>query len=149
MRRHGCWTEPVSLSAEQLAALSARAYTHMQPWSARAFAGTLEQPASLLVSEAGGFVLGQVVLDEAEILALATDPAEQRQGVGRRLLQTFEAAAQARGAATVFLEVAAANSPAQGFYAACGYTLSGCRKGYYRHADGSRDDALLMRRALT
>ncbi|MCA0939712.1 ribosomal protein S18-alanine N-acetyltransferase [Salipiger pacificus] len=139
----------MGLSAEDLAALSARAYIHMQPWSASAFAGTLEQPASLLVSEAGGFVLGLVVLDEAEILALATDPAQQRQGLGRRLLQAFEVAAQARGAETVFLEVAAANIPAQAFYSACGYTLSGRRKGYYRHADGSRDDALLMRRALT
>ncbi len=137
------------LSAEELAALSARAYIHMKPWNAPAFAGTLEQPASLLVSEPGGFVLGLVVLDEAEILALATDPSLQRQGVGRRLLQAFEAEASTRGAKTVFLEVAAANSPAQRFYSACGYTLTGRRKGYYRHADGTRDDALLMRRALT
>ncbi|WP_338092573.1 ribosomal protein S18-alanine N-acetyltransferase [Salipiger mangrovisoli] len=139
----------MSLSADELAALSARAYAHMEPWSARAFAGTLEQPGHLLVGEAGGFVLGMVVLDEAEILALATDPAVQRQGLGRRLLATFEQEAAARGATQVFLEVAAANAPALGFYEACGYRVTGRRKAYYRHADGSRDDALLMCRALT
>ena len=139
----------MGLTAAELAALSSRAYTHMEPWGERAFAGTLEQPSSLLVTEPGGFVLGRVVLDEAEILALATDPAVQRQGVARRLLAAFEAQAAARGAAQVFLEVAAANAPAQGFYSACGYTLTGRRKGYYRHADGRRDDALLMSRALT
>ncbi|WP_353474983.1 ribosomal protein S18-alanine N-acetyltransferase [Salipiger sp. H15] len=139
----------MSLSAADLAAIAARAYVHMEPWSARAFEGTLAQPSSLLVSAQGGFVLGRVVLDEAEILALATDPAQQRRGVGRALLAMFEAEAAARGAAQVFLEVAAANQPAIGFYEACGYTTSGRRKGYYRHADGSRDDALLMCRALT
>lgn len=139
----------MSLSAAELAALAARAYRHMQPWGESAFAGTLAQPGALLVSEPGGFVLGRVVLDEVEILALATDPERQRQGVARRLLAEFETRAAARGAAQVFLEVAAANLPAQGFYAACGYTLGGRRKGYYRHADGSRDDALLMSRALT
>ena len=33
MRRRACWTERMSLTAAELAALSARAYTHMDPWT--------------------------------------------------------------------------------------------------------------------
>ncbi|WP_237220245.1 ribosomal protein S18-alanine N-acetyltransferase [Salipiger sp. CCB-MM3] len=139
----------MSLTAAELAALSARAYTHMDPWTEAAFAGTLDQPSSLLVRGEGAFVLGRVVLDEAEILALATNPAQQRKGAGRAVLQAFEAQAAARGVATVFLEVASENLGARGFYEACGYQVTGRRKAYYHRPGGGRDDALLMSRALT
>jgi ribosomal-protein-alanine N-acetyltransferase len=45
--------------------------------------------------------------------------------------------------------VAAENDAAQALYALCGYTLAGERSGYYRRKDGSRIDAVLMRKALT
>lgn len=137
------------MTPAELAALSARAYLHMSPWSEADFAETLAQPVSLLTELPGAFVLGQVVLDEAEIFALATDPLIQRQGAGRKVLAAFENAAMTRGARDVFLEVAAANAQARAFYIACGYHEAGRRRNYYRKADGTRDDALLMRKALT
>lgn len=137
------------MSPAELAALVARAYRHMQPWSEADFAATLAHPTALLTTREGAFVLGRVIADEAEILALASDPEGQRKGRGRAVLAGFERDAIARGAVSVFLEVAAENDPARWLYAACGYVESGRRKGYYRRADGSRDDALLMTKALT
>ncbi|WP_370046503.1 MULTISPECIES: GNAT family N-acetyltransferase [Salipiger] len=137
------------MSPAELAALAARAYRHTQPWSEADFASTLSHPTALLTYSEGAFVLGRVIADEAEILALASDPEGQRQGRGRAVLASFEQDARARGAVSVFLEVAAENAPARGLYAACGYVETGRRRGYYRRADGSCDDALLMTKALT
>lgn len=137
------------MTPDRLAEIAARAYTHMRPWSAAQFADALARPVTLLATFGQAFALGQVVAGEAEIHALATDPGHQRQGAARAALAAFEAEARARGADRVFLEVAAANTGARDFYAACGYVVDGRRKGYYRHPDGSRDDALLMSRALT
>lgn len=134
------------MTPEELAALSARAYRHMTPWPADAFAQTLARSHALLVTTEHAFALGLVIADEAEILALATDPAQQRRGQGAALIDRFHGAAKARGAATVFLEVAAANAPAIRFYEAQGYTATGRRKGYYRRPDGRSDDALSMSR---
>jgi ribosomal-protein-alanine N-acetyltransferase len=44
----------------------------------------------------------------------------------------------------LFLDVAESNSAAIGLYARLGFTQMGRRKAYYAHADGSREDALLM-----
>ncbi|APZ51987.1 GNAT family N-acetyltransferase [Salipiger abyssi] len=136
------------MTAAELAGIAARAYRHMTPWREADFAATLGHPTTVLSAGEGAFVLGRVVAGEAEILALATDPERQRQGAARAVLVAFEHAAMARGAEEIFLEVAAANTPARSFYEACGYARAGLRKAYYTCPDGSRDDALLMRKAL-
>ncbi len=144
------------MTPEALAALSKRAYRHMTPWSAESFAQTLAMPHSLLVTEKAaaetghldGFVLGQVIAGEAEILALACDPDVQRSGVASRALARFHAAAVACDAERVFLEAAAGNAPARAFYEHHGYAQVGTRRGYYGQPDGSRDDALILSRAL-
>jgi len=141
-------TTPTAAVAEVLAALSARAYRHMTPWTAESFAATLNSPHTLLTHHADAFVLGQVIADEAEILALATDPAAQRQGAGRAALNAFHTAAEARGARRVLLDVAAANAPARAFYAKAGYTEIGRRPKYYRRGPDDFDDALVLSRDL-
>ena len=137
------------MTPAELAELAGRAYRHTTPWSEADFAGMLELPGVVLTVRDAAFVLGRVVVDEAEILAVASDPATRRRGAARAALAAFEQGARARGAVRVFLEVAAANAPARAFYAACGYSGTGRRRGYYHLADGTRDDALLMSRALT
>ena len=47
-----------------------------------------------------------------------------------------------------FLEVAAGNVAAIGLYRAQGFAEAGRRRGYFRHADGWAEDAIVMRRAL-
>lgn len=136
------------MTPEALAALAARAYTHMRPWTAAQFADTLSGPHTLLATTPHAFVLGTVVAGEAEILALAADPEVLRQGEGTRALALFHAEAAARGATTCCLEVAAANAPARAFYTARGYTEAGKRRGYYARPDGTRDDAVIMTRTL-
>ena len=133
------------MTPEALAALHARCFDAAPPpWSARDFENLLADPLTLLVIDDGGFALGRVIAPEADLLTLAVDPARRRQGLGRALVARLETAAAARGAATMFLEVAATNAPARALYAALGYAQAGLRRGYY----GPGIDALVLRRAL-
>jgi ribosomal-protein-alanine N-acetyltransferase len=91
-----------------------------------------------------GFVLARVAADEAEILTLAVAADARRQGHGASLLAHAMAAAAARGAAAMFLEVAATNEAARALYTAAGFGEAGRRARYY--ADGG--DALILRRTL-
>jgi ribosomal-protein-alanine N-acetyltransferase len=91
-----------------------------------------------------GFVLARVAADEAEILTLAVVPAARRQGHGEALLAGAMAAAVARGAGAMFLEVSEQNEAARALYAAAGFAEAGRRRGYY--PDGS--DALVLKRGL-
>jgi ribosomal-protein-alanine N-acetyltransferase len=99
----------------------------------------------VLVSEVNkqiqGFILGQIVLDEAEIHDVGVAPTYQRTGIGFRLITAFEAMAVRQGATTCVLEVRASNTAARGAYTKAGYTEVGQRERYY--ADG--ENALLMR----
>jgi ribosomal-protein-alanine N-acetyltransferase len=131
-----------------LAALHARCFTVPPPFSADSFAGFLESELCFLVAQPQGFALGRVVLDEAELLTLAVDPAHHRAGLGRRLLAAFEAEAAARHATRAFLEVSAENAPAIRLYLSQGYRESGRRRAYYHRQDGPPTDALLMSREL-
>jgi ribosomal-protein-alanine N-acetyltransferase len=133
------------MTPARMAAIHARAFTDHRPWSDSEFAALLDDPQVFCVAQgADCFALGRVVLDEAELLTIATDPAAQRQGLARQCLARFLSDCAARGAARVFLEVDAANAPAQALYGVAGFVESGRRKGYYRHADGQRSDAVLM-----
>lgn len=137
------------MTPETLAALQARAYTDMAPWSPAAFEELLKTPRVHLFESDAAFLLARFVVDEAEILALATDPGQQRRGQASALMRKLHDHAEKTGIAQVFLEVATSNSSAQMFYIYHGYAQTGHRKGYYRLPDGTRTDALLMSRALT
>ena len=136
------------MTPDQLADICARAYRHMQPWTAAQFADTLALPRAVLTQTDHAFVLGQVVADEAEILALAADPNHQRSGQASAALALFHEAARTRGAMQVFLEVAFTNAPAIHFYSRQGYVQTGRRRGYYASLGGARVDAVIMSRAL-
>ena len=123
------------------------AFAH-DPWHAEDFAGFLQDPATLLVENATGFALLRVVLDEAEVLTLAVAPPAQGQGTGTALLAEAMAQAKARGAAKVFLEVAADNARARALYVRAGFAQTGLRRGYYHGADGPSVDAIMMASTL-
>lgn len=136
------------MTPEALAALQARAYEYMAPWVAADFAALLAQDGTRLFSRPNGFVLARFALDEGEILALATDPAHQRQGIASGLLGDLQKAATTEGVRRIMLEVAARNAPAQAFYTRHGYREIGLRRAYYRLPDGRQDDARVMARDL-
>ena len=63
------------------------------------------------------------------ITAFVTDPAAQRTGVGRRLLEASEVWARGRGCYRLTVTSAEQRAGAHAFYAACGYPLTGRRFG--------------------
>lgn len=99
---------------------------------------------------AAGFILTQVIADEAEILTICVDPQARRLGIGRLLLDAACLQLSERGAMSLFLEVSEANQAAHDLYVKSGFVGVGRRKAYYRdgwQADGARD-ALVMKKQL-
>jgi ribosomal-protein-alanine N-acetyltransferase len=94
-----------------------------------------------------GFALVRAILDEAELLLIAVDPAHRRRGVGASLMRSVLADCRARGVARVHLEVRAGN-PAVALYADHGFAREGVRRAYYRSKSGETFDAHTYARAL-
>jgi ribosomal-protein-alanine N-acetyltransferase len=88
-----------------------------------------------------GFTLVRAVADEAELLLLAVDPAEQRRGIGQALLDDFIAGALAAGGHRLHLEVRDGN-PAVELYRSSGFAPAGRRRNYYHGPDGEAYDAV-------
>lgn len=137
------------MTPETLAALHAKAFSATRAWSAEEFADLLKTPGTFTQGDDACFALVRIVVDEAEVLTLATAPNRRRQGLARAVLQTSETAARTKGAKTVFLEVAEDNTAARALYSASGYTEVGRRPGYYLPKDGAPIAALVLRKALT
>lgn len=140
--------QPRGVEFEHMAELHAEAFD--LPWSADDFQGLFATPG-MIVAAAGdldGFILLRVVADEAEILTLAVRPSARRRGLGLALVTAAQAVAAERGADALWLEVAADNDAALALYDRAAFDEAGRRRGYYRRADGSRMDAVLMRRTL-
>jgi ribosomal-protein-alanine N-acetyltransferase len=132
------------VTPDSLAALHAACFTSPRPWTAVEFADLLSNPFVFLLTEPGGFMMGRVIADEAEVLTIAVDPTLRQKGIGARLINRFLSESASRGAVSAFLEVAEGNTAARALYARSGFTESGRRRGYYHHPDGSPDDALVM-----
>ena len=121
-----------------------------RPWTRDHFLSELASPyACAAVAVQDGRVAGYfcltVVLDEAELLDIAVDPAVHGQGVGRRLLLRVCEEARKRNAGILRLEVRATSQPAISLYERFGFVRSGLRKAYYEQGI----DALLMEKNLT
>jgi len=127
-----------------MAALMQASYQGMTPWSERMIADQIAAPGTLVATVPHAFTLARVTLDEAELLALVTDPAHRRCGHARDLMSRIERAAMRAGAGRMFLEVAQDNAAATALYAHLGYAHQGTRRDYY----GPGRAALLMSRAL-
>jgi [ribosomal protein S18]-alanine N-acetyltransferase len=122
------------------------------PWDEATIAALLATPNVLAfaagpASAPAGFILLRLAADEAEILTLATIPPHRRRGVALALLGAATEAAGARGARSLFLEVAADNIAARALYTKAQFTPVGARRGYYARAAGAVD-ALILRRDL-
>jgi ribosomal-protein-alanine N-acetyltransferase len=144
---------PATTLARALAATHAAAFVTERPWNAAEFAALLAQPTTVLAGDAHSFLLGRVILDEAEVLTLATHPGHRRLGLARAALTAFLAQASSRGATRAFLDVAEDNAPARALYAAAGFAETGRRAGYYAARGGAdpvtRAAALILACDLT
>lgn len=119
------------------------------PWSAASFRQLVESPGMEIWlahkdGRAAGYILTRRVLDEAELISIAVDPACQQSGCGGKLLDTALAHLAVHGVKSLFLEVRADNHAALGFYDRHGFRKTGVRRGYYQTQSGKRIDALCL-----
>ncbi|MEZ2121628.1 ribosomal protein S18-alanine N-acetyltransferase [Corynebacterium sp. CCM 9203] len=137
------------------------------PWSAAAFRSEMGNPFCLCLaavetggadqsggagamSEGTGELVGYAILamvgppddPEFEVHTIGVDPAHQRRGIGRQLLEAMLAAADERSG-PVFLEVRCDNEPAITLYERYGFVRLGVRRNYYQPSGA---DAYTMRR---
>ncbi len=132
-----------------LADLHRRCFTLPRPWTRTEIAVLLDDPTVFLCQIGdSGFLLGRIVLDEAEVLTLAVDPGKRRAGLGARLMADYHAIAAGRGALRSFLEVAADNAGARSLYEGAGYSLQGRRPRYYSAPGRGSVDALILGKSL-
>ena len=141
------------MTPDVMARLHAESFTTPPPWSARDFAQFLSDPACFALSRASGaelmaFAVWRVVVDEAELLTLATRPAARRQGFAQSLLAEGLTIVRQRGARSCYLEVAAPNSAARALYEKMGFVQVGLRRAYYRPRTGDAVDAIVFEAVL-
>ena len=136
--------------AGRCAQLEAMLFEGDDPWPEAAFVRELAAPHNryvaarvdgTLVGYAGISRLGRKPPFEYEIHTVGVDPAYQRHGIGRGMMDRLLAALG--DDATVFLEVRTDNEPALELYRSFGFVTVGLRKRYYRMSGA---DAFTMRR---
>ncbi len=120
-----------------------------EAWSASQLAGMAGMPGTWLTlaqldGATLGFALIRSLLDEAELLLLAVDPAFRRKRIGKTLLDHCIASARRRKIKTMHLEVRSTNG-AIALYKNAGFEHVNTRTGYYRGADDQLYDALSFR----
>ena len=134
--------------ADDLAAIHAAAFD--RPWGVNVLTDLLAAPGvfALTDPDSQGFILVRLAADEGEVLTLAVVPAARRRGLARRLIEQAALTAAARGAVSLFLEVAADNHAALALYSATQFEAVGRRVGYYARSAGLAADALVLKRPL-
>lgn len=95
-----------------------------------------------------GFVLCWLIEDQCDLLSMGVLPEYRRDGVGLLLLDYALAEAAHMGGGSMMLEVNINNTAAQTLYEAHGFEKFSVRKGYYSNSDGTKADALCMKKPL-
>ena len=98
---------------------------HAFPWSEKTFASNQGERYLNYRLDVDGtmaaFAITQVVLDEATLFNIAVDPAFQRRGLGRELLEHLIRELETRDVFTLWLEVRASNVAAIALYESLGF----------------------------
>ena len=95
-----------------------------------------------------GFLLCWQIGDQCDLVSMGVLSDYRRDGVGLMLLDYGVSEARHMGAKHLLLEVNVNNTAAQTLYEAQGFEKFSIRKDYYSNADGSKADAICMRKAL-
>ncbi|MBS3954004.1 MAG: ribosomal protein S18-alanine N-acetyltransferase [Methylomicrobium sp.] len=127
--------------------LAIEEHNYTFPWSDGIFRDCFRAGYSCWVCEDVDKVLGygivSIAVGEAHILNISVDHNEQKQGIGRKILEHLIEVARSRKVETVFLEVRPSNPTAIALYRNTGFNEIGIRKDYYPAEEG-REDALMM-----
>ncbi|MGO1157584.1 ribosomal protein S18-alanine N-acetyltransferase [Acinetobacter lwoffii] len=121
------------------------------PWTFKQFEDAVTAYQSTVIEVQGqvaGFCILQPVLDEANLLLMAIDPAQQGQGLGYQLLEASVVMLK-NNPVQIFLEVRESNQAAIKLYEKSGFHQIDLRKNYYPNANGSREHAIIMVKACT
>jgi ribosomal-protein-alanine N-acetyltransferase len=136
----------------QVLAIEQSAYAF--PWTRGNFVDSLAagHPAQVLRTVSGGvqaYVVAQRGVQELHLLNLTVAPPLQGRGLARVLLDALVAQARRDGDDWLWLEVRESNQRAREIYLRYGFDDIGLRRGYYPAAAGRREDARVMRLAIT
>lgn len=121
------------------------------PWTLKQFEDAVIAYQSTVIEQQGqvlGFCILQPVLDEANLLLMAIDPAQQGQGLGYQLLDASVAMLK-NNPVQIFLEVRETNIAAIKLYEKSGFHQIDLRKNYYPGLNGTREHAIIMVKACT
>ncbi len=106
--------------------------------------GNVDKPTS-------GFILVKSVLDEAEIISIATKQSARKKGVAQQLLSAAVRKLSADRTTKLYLEVEAGNTAAINLYKKAGFREISRREGYYSdegNNPGAASTALVMQLEL-
>ncbi len=116
------------------------------PWTYAMFEALPQNPLAVyFVAVSDGEVVGYAgmyhILDECQIMNIATHPDRRRCGVAEGMFTRLLQYAKDKGVKRIDLEVRTKNEGAIAFYKKLGFEKVGLRKGYYSTPP---DDAVLM-----
>ena len=136
------------MTPAEMAQLHRAEPTGQRAWSEAEFSAMLSASNALSVTCDAGFAVGQVIVNEAELFLIMTKPEHRKQGIGHRILETFEQRALQNNIRRIILEVAYSNVAARALYTSNGYQQIAVRKNYYTFPNGRRVDAIVMEKHL-
>ena len=132
-------------SADLPAVSGIEAGAYRFPWSEQVFRSCLRAGYTCRVAaeddRVRGYGIVSLAANEAHLLNLCIDPAEQGRGWGGWLLRHLFGIVRIRHAERMFLEVRPSNRPAVRLYEGHGFVHVGTRRGYYPAVSGGREDA--------
>ena len=111
------------------------------PWSYELFCEGLTSEFSSVVmyqNTFAGFLLGKLVIDQAEIEEICVASHCRQKGIAASLLNSWFSHVKEKGAVEVFLEVAENNAGALALYQKAGFKHIDTRKAYYRQTSASQ-----------
>ncbi len=119
------------------------------PWPKEALAMLLEEGRYAVISREDGRICGygaiQYVLDEGEVVNIATHPDMRGRGIGGEIMAELLRYAREVGLTYITLEVRVSNETARRLYERNGFAPLGLRKKFYAHPS---EDAIVMGRTL-
>ena len=119
--------------------------TFLEPWSEVALELFLEKDnfcvAMFINEKLASYCTVTTVLDEAQIINVATNTYFKRMGCAKQTLDMVFSECKKRNISLISLEVRESNLPAIALYEGLGFSIAGKRKNFYTNP---RENALVM-----